>query len=333
VFTGIVEAKAKILSKTDAGFTIERPPFFDDVKLGSSISVSGVCLSIVEFDVTSMRFDVIDETWDKTNLRDLRVGDLVNLERAMKAGDRLDGHVVQGHVEGVGVVVGVSSIPRPLPPGEEGETRHKRLGRNILYWMRGMRKHPTEAEAFLWHALRHDALGARFRRQYSVGGRILDFYCPEHNLALEVDGGYHKRHKILIQDHERDAYLQDEYQLRTLRFTNDEVLHSLPATLQKITQAIKHTPPPSEEGLGVEENKNRNKRLTIRVPKESVSAIAPKGSIALDGVSLTVADIRGDLCTVALIPHTLANTTLKNLKEGDRVNVETDILARTHAQK
>ena len=116
MFTGIVEATAKILSTTDAGFTIERPPFFDDVKLGASINVSGVCLTIVELTDQSLRFDVIDETWNKTTFRSLKSGDYVNLERAMKADARLDGHIVQGHVEGVGVVVGVSSIPRPLPP-------------------------------------------------------------------------------------------------------------------------------------------------------------------------------------------------------------------------
>ena len=185
MFTGIIESTAKVIEKTDRGITVECPATFNDIKIGSSISVSGVCLSIVEFDVTSMRFDVIDETWAKTNLGDLRVGNLVNLERAMKAGDRLDGHVVQGHIEGVGEVVS----------------------------------------------------------------------CQ----------------------------------------------------------------------LSAESSK-----LTIRVPQEFTASIVTKGSIALDGVSLTVADIQDDIVTVALIPHTLTNTTLQNLKEGDRVNVETDVLIRSH---
>jgi riboflavin synthase len=63
-----------------------------------------------------------------------------------------------------------------------------------------------------------------------------------------------------------------------------------------------------------------------------LSNIVPKGSITFDGVSLTVASIDGDCISVALIPHTLENTTLEGLEKGDRVNIETDILAR-HAQK
>lgn len=333
MFTGIVESMAKVLENTGHQLLVERPAMFDDIKLGASISVSGVCLSIVSFDASTMGFDVIDETLSKTKLGSLKAGDHVNLERAMLAGARLDGHIVQGHIEGEGEVMSIASIPQPLSPGEKGEKRHKRIGRNILYWMRGMRKNPTEAEAFLWRALRHDSLGVRFRRQYSVGGRILDFYCPEHHLALEIDGGYHKRHKILIQDHERDAFLKEEYQLRTLRFTNEEVLHSLTSTLQKIKEAIKHAPPPSEEGVGVEENTKQNTTLAIRVPRKLIHSISSKGSIAIDGVSLTVASIDHDVCTVALIPHTLANTTLGNLKKGDPVNLETDILLRTHANR
>ncbi len=183
-----MEATAKILSTTDVGFAVQRPPSFDDVKLGSSISVAGVCLSIVELTDHSMHFDVIDETLAKTTLGSLAEGTLVNLERAMLAGARLDGHVVQGHIEGVGEV------------------------------------------------------------------------------------------------------------------TSDE-------------------------------RRVKSGMLSVRIPQQLLASIVPKGSIALDGVSLTVASLDEDICTVALIPHTLAHTTLGILKEGDRVNVETDILQRTYAHR
>lgn len=183
MFTGIIEATARVLENTGHQLLVERPAIFDDIKLGSSISVSGVCLSIVSFDASTMRFDVIDETLAKTKLGSLKAGDLVNVERAMLAGARLDGHIVQGHVENVGFV---------------------------------------------------------------------------------------QSSKIKAQSSE----------------------------------------------------------LAIRLPKDLVPFVVVKGSIALDGVSLTVADVQDDLVTVALIPHTLANTTLGSAKEGDRVNIETDILLR-----
>ncbi len=183
MFTGIIESTAKVLENTGRQLLVERPAMFDDIKHGASISVSGVCLSIVAFDASSMSFDVIDETLAKTKLGSLKAGDLVNLERAMLAGSRLDGHIVQGHIEGVATVTSF------------------------------------------------------------------------------IEG-----------------------------------------------------------------------RLSLQVPKEFLPAIAPKGSIALDGVSLTVANVQDDIITVALIPLTLASTTLGNAKEGDRVNIETDILSRTHAK-
>ncbi len=179
MFTGIVESTAKIIAKTASELTLERPKSFDDLKEGSSVSVSGACLSVIRFDASSMTFQVIPETWSKTKLRQLREGDPVNLERAMRADQRLDGHIVQGHVEGVAVV----------EPMEE----------------------------------------------------------------------------------------------KTIRF---------------------HLPP------------------------SLLSAVIPKGSITVDGVSLTVADIQEDLVTVMLIPLTLEQTTLGMLKSGDSVNIETDLFLR-----
>lgn len=190
MFTGIIEATAKILESDNGRLVIERPASFTDIKEGSSIAVSGVCLSVEEMNKKSVRFSVVPETLRKTTIGSFKEGNLVNLERAMRADARLDGHIVQGHVEGVGEIIDPSA---------------------------------------------------------GSGGKW----------------------KI-----------------------ENETL------------------------------------LTIKVPSHLLSGIVPKGSITIDGVSLTVASIDGDQITVALIPLTLEHTTLGKLQPGDRVNVETDVLAR-----
>jgi riboflavin synthase len=72
--------------------------------LGESIAVNGTCLTLAAIDESNLHFDVIAETLDKTNLGALRAGDAVNVERSLRVGDRIDGHFVQGHVDGVGVL-------------------------------------------------------------------------------------------------------------------------------------------------------------------------------------------------------------------------------------
>lgn len=184
MFTGIVETTAVVREKTDASLVLERPASFDDVAIGSSISVAGVCLTIVAFDAQSMSFAIVAETWRRTNLGDLAAGHVVNVERSLGVGDRFEGHVVQGHVEGVAVVVAVRDVE---PHGRE---------------------------------------------------------------------------------------------------------------------------------------------ITLRIPSDLLPCVVPKGAVALDGVSLTVAQLEGDRCTIALIPHTLGVTTFKTRAVGDRINVETDVFLR-----
>lgn len=81
---------------------------------------------------------------------------------------------------------------------------------------------------------------------------------------------------------------------------------------------------PASRGLG----NNEKILLMVALPEMLLTFVVAKGSITLDGVSLTVAGIEGNHVTVALIPHTLTHTTLGSLQEGDRVNVETDVIAR-----
>lgn len=102
MFTGIVEATGKVVGKKeDTGnihFSISAP-FISELKIDQSISHNGVCLTITEIHDTHYTVTAISETLRKTNLGVLQSGDLVNLERCMKIGDRLDGHIVQGHVD------------------------------------------------------------------------------------------------------------------------------------------------------------------------------------------------------------------------------------------
>jgi riboflavin synthase len=101
MFTGIIEASANIMKRSGTGLLIERPKEFADLAIGQSIAVNGACLSIVDFDEQSMRFDVVPETFSRTNLG---LSQKVNLERAMPANGRFEGHVVLGHVDGTGVL-------------------------------------------------------------------------------------------------------------------------------------------------------------------------------------------------------------------------------------
>lgn len=184
LFTGIIETTAKIQQKADTDLVIARPALFDDISIGSSVAVNGACLTIVSFDETSMTFNLVPETWSRTNLGDHKPGDTVNLERSLKADGRFEGHVVQGHVEGTAIIS---------------------------------------------------------------------------DLAEDESGGV---------------------------------------------------------------------ILTLEVPDPLMPFVVPKGGIAVDGISLTVVSAQGNGCTIALIPHTLALTNLKDRQPGDRVNIETDVLGR-----
>jgi len=186
MFTGIIENTAKLVaiegSETLKHLTLAYN--WNDVKHGDSIALNGVCLTVANVQPGRFRFDVIKETLDKTNLGDLRVGDEVNVERALRAGDRMDGHFVQGHVDGTGRLI----------------------------------------------------------------SRVAD---------------------------------------------------------------------------------EKEWRLGIETPDDLVKYNIPKGSISLDGVSLTLASIKGKVFEVALIPTTLDKTTLGKKQIGWRFNLEADILSKT----
>jgi len=186
MFTGIVEQIGTVesLEETPIGRRLSvSAPELDALSIGASLAVNGVCLTVVEGTGDTVALDVVPETLRRTNLGDLRPGSPVNLERPMRADGRFDGHVVQGHVDGVGSVT----------------------------------------------AINDDSTGTT---------------------------------------------------------------------------------------------------MEIRADAQLMRHIVEKGSITVDGVSLTVASAGTEAFTVALIPHTLEVTTLGLRNEGDPVNLETDVLAK-----
>ncbi|MCP3027491.1 riboflavin synthase [Halobacillus sp. A5] len=109
MFTGIIEEIGSIKgikTKTEAmEISIKAKDILNDVNLGDSISINGVCLTVTSYTDQSVEFDVMPETFRATNLHELKQGSPVNLERAMAAGGRFGGHLVSGHIDGTGQIV------------------------------------------------------------------------------------------------------------------------------------------------------------------------------------------------------------------------------------
>jgi riboflavin synthase len=187
MFTGLVEALGAVrrVEPNGAGkdLFIAEPKLAPELAAGESVAVNGACLTVVGREADMFRFQAGPETLARTNLADLHPGDCVNLERSLRVGDRLGGHLVQGHIDGFGRIA-----------------ERRRQGEWELVW----------------------------------------FSC-----APELAG-----------------------------------------------------------------------------------QMVAKGSVAVDGVSLTVVDVSGDAFSVALIPHTLEHTTLGRRAVGNKVNLETDLLAK-----
>lgn len=109
MFTGIIEEVGAVSRKQGANMTILAETVLDGIQHGDSIAVNGVCLTAIAFDSKSFTVQISPETFDCTTLGRINAGDAVNLERAMALGDRLGGHMVQGHVDGVGRVHSVEN--------------------------------------------------------------------------------------------------------------------------------------------------------------------------------------------------------------------------------
>ena len=183
MFTGIIEELGKVRHITNNQITIECCAVLEDVKLGDSIAVNGACLTVVNFSKDSFVADVSPETLRVTSLENLKSGTLVNLERALKVGERLGGHIITGHIDGIGKCLKIE--------------------------------------------------------------KTSDFY----NVFVELN------------------------------------------------------------------------------PEQAKYTIK-KGSIAIDGISLTIANMKSSTVEIAVIPHTFENTNFKTMQIGQNVNIETDILSK-----
>jgi len=189
MFTGIVEEVGRIARVDVHGenrrIQISAPRVASELKTGGSVSVSGVCLTALEIGKGSFQADLAPETWQRTSFSRLKAGALVNLELPMRASGRFDGHIVQGHVDGIGQL-----------------HRFEQIGDSDNWW------------------------------------------------------------------------------------------------------------------------------LTIQLPAELEKYVVHKGSISIEGISLTVASLKDRDCTLAIIPHTVESTNLKSMRPGDPVNLEVDVVAK-----
>ena len=113
MFSGIIEERGRILKKVLSGTNIKfhiSCPFLEELRIDQSIAHNGVCLTVIEIDKDGYFVDVISESLSKSNLGKLKEGDSVNLERSVRLNDRLDGHLVQGHVDQTAIVENVENL-------------------------------------------------------------------------------------------------------------------------------------------------------------------------------------------------------------------------------
>lgn len=107
MFTGIVEEIGTVL-KPKAPLIIKVSKILEDIHIGDSIAVNGVCLTVTSYTIESITLDVMNETYSRTNLGNLKAGDTVNIERAILANCRFGGHIVSGHIDGIGTLTNIT---------------------------------------------------------------------------------------------------------------------------------------------------------------------------------------------------------------------------------
>jgi len=190
MFTGIIVGTGKVIkidqktkNRSAIQMTVDLGKYASGLKIGQSVAINGVCLSATKISRNKCVFEMIDETTKKTDLGNVKAGSTVNVERSLKVGDRLEGHFVLGHIDGVATITNIEKKPK---------------------------------EVKIW----------------------------------------------------------------------------------------------------------------FKVPKKLTKYVVKKGSIALDGISLTLVDVKKDIVSVCLIPHTINVTNFKSKKIGDKLNIETDVLGK-----
>jgi very-short-patch-repair endonuclease len=113
---------------------------------------------------------------------------------------------------------------------------------NLLYRRRELRNNPTQEEFLLWSRLKNSQTGFKFRRQHSIGGYIVDFYCALKRVVVEIDGSQHSQKENLEYDRMRSKYFKG-LNVKVLRFTNEEINNKMNEVIQNIINITVSTPP------------------------------------------------------------------------------------------
>ena len=143
MFTGIIEQTGTLISLEARGgvhrITVEAPGIAGQLREGDSLAVSGVCLTALDVDPRYFHADLAQETLDRTSLGSLQPGNKVNLELPTAAGSPLGGHIVQGHVDGTGILTALDSVNDPSSPGFDRQTTDwtlkVKLPEDLRKWM------------------------------------------------------------------------------------------------------------------------------------------------------------------------------------------------------
>jgi len=108
---------------------------------------------------------------------------------------------------------------------------------NLKLRRQKLRLDSSNSEKVLWQKIRHNKLGHKFLRQYSVEGYVLDFYCPEKRMAIEIDGGYHSNQDARVYDSYRTRYIE-AFNIKVMRFWNSDIGHHLNEVLRDIKEIV-----------------------------------------------------------------------------------------------
>jgi riboflavin synthase len=193
MFTGLVEEVGRVLERAESRLVLAADRVLQDSGVGASVAVNGVCLTVVEVDAGRLRFDVGPETLARTALGDLAVGDPVNLERPMRLGGMVGGHLVQGHVDGVGTVAAL--------------TRQAETARLTIEW-------PGEALAPLLIPQGSVAVDGVSLTVARLNERDFEIMVIPHTLAATTLGGLTPGKRVNLEMDMIGKYVQRMLQLR-----------------------------------------------------------------------------------------------------------------------
>ena len=185
-------------------------------------------------------------------------------------------------------LTGTPSCPRG---GVSHNTQHVMNTPEMKNFRRELRSHGTSAEGALWNMLKRKQIaGLQFRRQYSVGNHILDFYCPALKLAIELDGDYHYHMDMPDRDWRRDQELLDMFGIKTLRFENNTVFRypeSIRFAILQVLEANYSPSCPGVEGSLNSPSKIRGGQVALKVPESNNDSSDSMTSGCIDAPALT----------------------------------------------